>query len=87
MLLSVRVTPRAGHTAIEGVRDGVVHIRLAAAPGEGAANDALIDLLAKSLRIPKRSIRIVSGERSRNKIVEISGLTEDEVPARLARPN
>ena len=87
MLLSVRVTPRAGRTAIEGVRDGVVHIKLAAAPVEGAANDALIDLLATTFRIPKRRIRIVSGERSRTKTVEVSGLSEDEVRTRLSWPN
>ena len=77
MLLSVRVTPRAGRTALAGMRDGVLHVKLAAAPVEGAANAALIDLLSRQLRIPKRSVRIVTGERSRTKTVEISGLTEE----------
>jgi uncharacterized protein len=83
VLLSVRVTPRAGRTAIAGVRDGVVQIKLAAAPVEGAANTALIDLLATVFRIPKRDIRIVSGERSRSKIVEISGLSEERAQTLL----
>jgi uncharacterized protein (TIGR00251 family) len=87
VLLSVRVTPRAGRTAIAGMRDGVLHVKLAAAPVEGAANAALIDLLCRQLRIPKRSLRIARGERSRIKTVEISGLTDEEVRARLARPN
>lgn len=87
MILSVRVTPRAGRTAIAGMRDGVLHVKLAAAPVEGAANAALIDLLCRQLRIPKRSLRIARGERSRIKTVEISGLTDEEVRARLARPN
>lgn len=70
------------------MRDGVLHVKLAAAPVEGAANDALIELLAGTLRIPKRSIRIATGERSRTKTVEISGLTEVEVRVRLmARPS
>jgi uncharacterized protein (TIGR00251 family) len=63
----VRVIPRAGRTEIAGVRDGAVLVRLAAAPVEGAANAELIDLLARILRIPKRDITIVSGERSRSK--------------------
>jgi uncharacterized protein len=84
VILSVRVTPRAGRTAIAGVRDGVVQIKLAAAPVAGAANDALIDLLASTLRIPRRSIRIASGERSRTKTVEIAGLSDDEVSRRLS---
>jgi uncharacterized protein len=88
VLLSVRVTPRAGRTAIAGMREGVLHVKLAAAPVEGAANATLIDLLSRQLRIPKRSLRIATGERSRTKTVEISGLTDEEVRARLAvRPN
>ena len=83
MVLSVRVTPRAGRTAIVGMRDGVLHVKLAAAPVEGAANAALIDLLSRQLRLPKRSLRIATGERSRTKTVEISGLTDEEVRARL----
>jgi uncharacterized protein YggU (UPF0235/DUF167 family) len=70
------------------MREGVLHVKLAAAPVEGAANAALIDLLSRQLRIPKRSLRIATGERSRTKTVEISGLTDEEVRARLAvRPN
>ena len=87
MILSVRVTPRAGRTAIAGMREGVLHVKLAAAPVEGAANAALIDLLSRQLRLPKRSLRIAAGERSRTKTVEISGLTDEEVRTRLARPN
>jgi uncharacterized protein len=84
VLLSVRITPRAGRTALAGMRDGVLQVKLAAAPVEGAANAALIDLLSHQLRIPKRSVRIVTGERSRNKTVEISGLTDEEVRSSLA---
>jgi uncharacterized protein YggU (UPF0235/DUF167 family) len=69
------------------MRDGVLHVKLAAAPVEGPANAALIELLSRQLRHPKRSLRIATGERSRTKTVEISGLTEVEVRARLlARP-
>jgi len=87
VILSVRVTPRAGRTAIAGMLDGVLHVKLAAAPVEGAANAALIDLLCRQLHVPKRSLRIATGERSRTKTVEISGLTDEEVRTRLARPN
>jgi uncharacterized protein YggU (UPF0235/DUF167 family) len=58
-------------------------VKLAAAPVDGAANEALIALLAQALDLPKRAIRIVSGERSRNKRVEVVGLTFDEVVRRL----
>ena len=81
--LTVRVTPRAGRSAVAGVRDGMLLVKLAAAPVDGAANDALVALLSEVLHIPKRSIRIRSGERSRTKTVEIDGVTEDNVLSRL----
>jgi len=58
-------------------------VKLAAAPVDGAANDALVALLSEVLHIPKRSIRIKSGARSRTKVVEIDDVTEGEVLSRL----
>ena len=75
--LSVRVTPRAGRTAIAGVKDDVLLVKLAAAPVEGAANEALVALLAKAFHVPKRDVRVVSGERSRNKRVELTGVSQE----------
>ena len=71
--------PRAGRSAIAGVRDGAVLVRLAAAPVDGAANAELIDLLSRTLSIPKRDIAIVSGERSRSKRVRIAGMNRTQV--------
>jgi uncharacterized protein (TIGR00251 family) len=82
-LLTVRVTPRAGRSAIAGVRDGVVLVKLAAAPVDGAANAALVALLSDLLHLPKRSIRIASGDRSRTKVIEIDGVTADDALRRL----
>jgi uncharacterized protein len=84
-LLTVRVTPRSGRTAVREVRDGIVLVNLAAAPVEGAANDALIELLSEVLHVRKRSIRIRSGERGRLKIVEIDGVTDTYALASLSR--
>ena len=84
-LLTVRVTPRAGRSAVAGVRDGILLIKLAAAPVDGAANDTLVALLSEVLHIPKRSIRIKSGERSRTKVVEIDGVSDAEALRQLAQ--
>lgn len=84
MEIAVRVTPRAGRTAVAGVRDGILLVRLAAAPVDGAANDALIDCLAKFFERPKRGISIVGGPRSRNKRVAIDGLDAAEFAAKLS---
>jgi uncharacterized protein (TIGR00251 family) len=81
--IDVRVIPRAGTSALAGTRDGRLLVRLSAPPVEGAANAALIELLATLLGRPKRAIRIVSGVRSRSKRISVQGLTVDEATARL----
>jgi uncharacterized protein len=83
--LDIHVIPRAKKTAIAGERDGAVLIRLAAPPVEGAANDALIEFLAATLGLPRRSIHIVSGEHSRRKRIVIDGMTPEQVHAILRR--
>jgi len=82
--LEIRVIPRAGRSGFAGLRDGALLVRLAAAPVDGAANDELIALLAKTLKIPKRDISIVSGERSRTKRIRITGVDREQALARLA---
>lgn len=71
--LAIRVVPRAGRTALDGVTEaGALRVRLAAPPVEGAANAALIAFLADALGVPKRSIILVRGERGRDKVIEIA---------------
>jgi len=73
------VIPRAARSAIAGERVGRLLMRVAAPPVEGAANDAVIDLLAKLLDCPRRAVRIVSGEKSRSKRVAVDGVTPEDV--------
>lgn len=82
-VLAVRVIPRAKKAAVDGVRDGALLVRLSAPPVEGAANDALMAFLSDLLKIPRRSLRLVSGERSRQKRVLVSGTSAEDVAARL----
>ena len=84
MEIAVRVVPRAGRTAVTGIREGVLVVRLAAAPVDGAANEALVAFLSSVFDRPKRDVSIVSGHRSRDKRVEIAGLTAQEVEAKLS---
>jgi uncharacterized protein (TIGR00251 family) len=77
--VEVKVIPRAGRTALAGTRGGALLIRLAAAPVDGAANDELIGFLSRLLHVPKRSITILSGEKSRQKRVRIDGVTAEAV--------
>ncbi len=82
--ISVRLTPRASRDEIVGLRDGVLRVRVTAPPVDGAANEALLRLLAKALRVPPRDLRIASGAASRTKVVEVAGLDSGEVAERLA---
>ena len=80
----MRVVPRSRRNAIVWDDDqGVLKAWLTAPPVDGAANDALIALLAKYLGLPGRSISILHGATGRQKIVEIAGMTDAEVAAKL----
>ena len=73
--LQIKVIPRAGRTALAGTRDGALLVRLAAAPVDGAANDALVEVIADALGVPRRHVSLVSGERSRQKRVRVMGVS------------
>lgn len=84
IVLAVRVIPRAGRSGLAGTRDGALLVRLASAPVEGAANDELVETLARALGVPRRSVTIASGARSRSKRVHVAGIGVDAARARLA---
>ncbi|MCY4578314.1 MAG: DUF167 domain-containing protein [Chloroflexi bacterium] len=91
MELDIRVQPRASRNAVEidGDRPDVkpsdmkITVRVTAAPESGKANDAVVALLAKRLGVPKRSIQIVRGHRSRVKRISIDGISSKESLRRL----
>jgi len=72
--LSIRIQPRASKNEITRMENGRLKIRLTAPPVDGAANEALIRLLAETLSVTKSHVEIVSGHTSRDKIVRISGV-------------
>lgn len=81
--IDLRVIPRSSRTTIDGIRDGRLLVRVSAPPVDEAANDAVVEALARVLDVPKRSIRIVTGATARNKTVEVTGMTGAAVLARL----
>jgi uncharacterized protein len=82
---TVRVQPRASRDEIAGVLDGALKVRLQAPALEDRANAALCEYLAGLLKTPKSAVRILSGERSRIKRLEIRGVTQQQVLALLAQ--
>ena len=83
MSFAVRVQPRASKNEVAGLMDGALKIRLQAAAVEGRANDALCEFLAEILKRPKSAVRILAGDRSRTKRVEVFGVTAAQVQALL----
>lgn len=79
LVVVVRVQPRASKDEIAGIIDGALKIRLQAPALEDRANIALCEFLAGLLKTPKSAVRILSGERSRIKRVEIRGVTEQQI--------
>ena len=77
--LSIRVQPRASDSRIAGVHGDALKVRLTAPPVAGAANAALVELLADTFGIAERSVTIVAGASARTKIVELAGVTEEHV--------
>ena len=75
----VRVQARASRDEIVGVIEGALKVRLQAPAVENRANEALIELLARFLKTPKSAVRILSGERSRSKRIEVRGVTKEQV--------
>lgn len=82
---AVKVQPRASKNAITGAVGDALKLALTAPPVEGRANQAVIELLAEVLEIPRSSVTIASGETGRNKVVRIGGLSRQTVEERLTK--
>ena len=80
---AVRVQPRSSRACVDGAHGDAVRVRVHAAPVDGGANADVIEVLAEALDVPKREVRIVSGETSRQKVVEVGGLTAEQARMRL----
>jgi hypothetical protein len=83
VIFPVRVQPRASKEEIAGELGGAMKVRLCAPAVDDRANNALVEFLARLLKTPKAAVRILSGERSRTKRLEIRGVTRQQVLALL----
>ncbi len=78
--LQVHLQPRAARDRVVGRHGDAIKVQVQAAPVDGAANAALVDLLAETLAVPRRAVRIVHGATGRAKLVEVQ--TADPVATR-----
>jgi uncharacterized protein (TIGR00251 family) len=81
--LATRVTPNAGRNEITGWRDGVLQMKIAAPPEKGKANKELIDFLSQALGVKRYAISIIKGHTSRNKVIAIEGMSQEELIQKL----
>ena len=83
--LRIRVIPRAGKTEWAGRRGETLVVRLQAPPVEGAANEALLKFLSAQLGVRRGDLEIVAGEKAREKVISVEGLTARELADRLPK--
>ena len=81
--IKVRVQPKSSRNQVDGFQDGALRVRVTAAPTEGQANAAVIALLAKTLGVSKSRLGIIRGYSSRDKVVSVDTLTEQEVQRKI----
>ena len=86
MRIAVHVTPRSNRDAVAGWRGGELSVTVTAPPEDGKANAAACVVVAKALGVPKSSVRVVRGETSRHKQLEVTGIAEETVVAAFGTP-
>jgi uncharacterized protein (TIGR00251 family) len=84
--VDIEVKVRSSQSRVLGIKANRLSVALAAPPVDGAANAALIETLAAHFGVPRRQVRLVAGERSRRKVVELSGLSKSALLARIPGP-
>lgn len=83
VVFSVKVVPASSRTTISGLLDGTLKIKVKAPPQKGRANDCLIDFLAKQLGVKKSNVKIIAGQTSPIKKVQVLGLSSETVVEKL----
>ena len=78
-VIQIKLIPKSSKNQILGKEGPAYRVKVTAPPVEGLANEALIELLAKTLKIPKKDLKILSGQRSRLKSVQVRGFSSDEI--------
>ncbi|MBI1729123.1 DUF167 domain-containing protein [Candidatus Acetothermia bacterium] len=84
LVLTIKVKPKSRQNQIIGLRGDLLLISVTAAPEKGKANKAVIDLLARELQLPKRAFEILLGEANSEKVMRISGISQDKMKQLLA---
>jgi uncharacterized protein len=82
-LIQIKVIPRAPQTMIDGMRGGALLVKLSAPPVEGQANESLLRFIAHICDVPRRSVSLMTGGKSRHKVIRVNHLTRAEATLRV----
>jgi len=77
--IEVKVQPRSSRNQISGEQEGALKVKLTAPPVEGEANQALVNFLSRLLKLPRKNIILIRGETTRNKLIEIRGISKEQL--------
>jgi len=86
VFLSVKVQPRASRNDVGGLHGSELKVAVTAPPVDSAANQAVVELIAEILGLPRRAVTLVRGQTSRRKILRLDGLTAEEAAAKITLP-
>lgn len=81
--IQVHVQPGASRSEVAGLHGDRIRLRIQSPPVDGRANAAVVAWVARQLGVPRRAVSLVRGEKSREKTVEVSGVTVEEVEEKL----
>ena len=84
--IRVRVQPGAPRSEVVGFLGEVLRVKVAAPPQRGKANDALVELLARTLGVPRSQVRVLKGHTSRDKLILVENLSLEQVLQQLGGP-
>ena len=85
--IAVHAQPKAGRDEVVGWKGRELSVRVTAPPEGGKANLAVSKVIASAMGVPKTSVRVVRGETSRHKTVEVRGATEQDVATAFGKPD
>lgn len=85
--LAVHVTPKSGRDEVVGWRGSELSVRVTAAPESGRANSAVCSVVAKRLGVPKTLVRVIRGDTSRHKILELSSVDAERIAEEFGTPD
>ena len=82
--ISLKISPNAARNEIIGFKEGILQVKVAAPPVKGKANTELIAFLSKTLDVGKSSLSLIKGHTSRNKVIAIQGMNQNDIITRLS---